>query len=887
MAFLRLCILSLALCAAAAGQAWAASAETRAFEAAWQSFEGAFYERAEAEFADFAAKYSASPRVPEAILHQAEARMKLGNLAGAIELLSERQASAGGLADRYLFTLAQAQSRQSNYVAAADALAELSRDYPQSLLRLEAVVGEAVARARVEDWARVSELLRQTNGVFQNLARANPTNDLVLRGQLLLSEAQLARQDTAGAEAALEPLGQAALRPEFEWQKEQLRCRIRLAESRWQDALNETTNLLAAAQRTGQSSLKAEATEMRATLLERLGSIDEAIATSRSNLVAGVPAERQRRALLKITELLLGRGRLTQAADTLQQFLTQFPKAEAADVALLTMGEMWLKEQLPGTGTNILNATTNQPAGTNGLERAITFLSRLTTNYPNSDYAGRAYLDLGWCFWASTNLPASRRAFQAALPRLTEPLDLATACFKLGDAEYEQHEFTNAVRDYRLVVDRYGENPAVRSNLLEQALYQVVRAGMQAGELGAATNALERLLQEFPTGFHTDRALLLAGPQITRAGNPEGVRELFEAFLSKAPGSELSARVRLAIARTYEQQEQWTNAIEVYDQWLESHTNHPEQARAEFCRAMAFFHAGQETNALSGFTNFIAHFPTNEFTPRAQFWLGDYQFRNGNFPEAEMYYRSLFKTWPGSELAYPAQMMAGRAAMARQGWNAAAECFTTLYKDTNCPTDLRLQALFAYGDYCLSRDSTNKLSDCREALSAYEGIWRWYPTNRLAPLALGQTAICYWQWALLSKDYDSATNALNGFEQVLTNSTLADAKARSIAKVGQGVVLEQMAQQKPGDDKEELLNRALNAYLDVFYDKVLRDGETPDLFWKKEAGLKAARLAEELQRWDSAIRVYAQLQEMIPVLRDRFGNKIAALRAHQTASDRP
>src|SRR5690348_8334181 len=80
----------------------AGAAEGQAFKAAEQEFADGFYQRAEADFADFIQKFPGSPRTSEAILYQAEARIKLGNYNGALSLLSAHRAQSGPLADWYL-----------------------------------------------------------------------------------------------------------------------------------------------------------------------------------------------------------------------------------------------------------------------------------------------------------------------------------------------------------------------------------------------------------------------------------------------------------------------------------------------------------------------------------------------------------------------------------------------------------------------------------------------------------------------------------------------------------------------------------------------------------------------------------------------------------------
>ncbi len=78
-----LCRWILVLTAAARRRAAAVrrrAAADRAFEAAVKAFRDTVYDRAEAGFAAFCQKYPASPRLAEAILLQAEARVALTQL---------------------------------------------------------------------------------------------------------------------------------------------------------------------------------------------------------------------------------------------------------------------------------------------------------------------------------------------------------------------------------------------------------------------------------------------------------------------------------------------------------------------------------------------------------------------------------------------------------------------------------------------------------------------------------------------------------------------------------------------------------------------------------------------------------------------------------------
>src|SRR6266446_7811403 len=849
--------------------------EQRAFESAVTNLSTGFYEPAEKDFREFVQTYTNSAHVPEAILLQAQALVKQTNYAAAIDLLTLRQSIAGTNADQYLFWVAEAHFQKGEYAVAADSFAKLIKDFPASARRLEAAIREATARAQLAQWPGVLALLRQTNGVFQSAASTNAGDKFVVQGYLLLSEAELAQQDPGAAERALKPLSKLLLPPRSTWQWHYLLGRIKLAQGKTEEALVSVTNMLAQAAEAGQLSLRADTIAFQASILERLGRIAEAIAAYTNNLAGAIPAERQSQALLKITELSLARNEIAEAVHMLNRFLDQYPTTAAADLAWLTLGELQLRQHVAGAETNRASVTANAPVATNYLQQAQASFEALAKGFPQSSFFGRGQLNLGWCFWLQNKFPEAEKAFATAVQRLPVSPEQAIGYFKLADAQFQQKSFTNALANYNAVIEKFSSLPEVKTNLFEPALYQSARAALAAGLPGAATNAVAKLLAWYPKGFHTERAALLAGQQVSQQGMPAEARKIFSELIAAAPGADLLPQVRLAIARTFEEEEKWSQAIGEYDGWLSAYTNREASAAALYYQARANFFDHRDTNALALFTNFVARFPTNEFTPLAQWWVAGYYYQHGDFPRAENQFQQIFQNWPASELAYQARMMAGRAAVASSVWTDAMLHFTNLISDLqHCPPDVRVQAMFAYGDTLMMKDSTNKVADYEEAVRVFSAICQLPATNRQIELAWGELANCYLQWAQSSGEYSLLTNALNAFQRVL-DSPSADATARSIATVGIGVVLEAQAEHKTAPDEQTaLLKLALDNYLRVFNGGHLLKGQEPNLSWTKRAGLDAGRLAEKLQWWSQAINVYQRLKELLPALSASFENRI-------------
>lgn len=841
------------------------SAEERAFAVALEKF-GTFPDSSEKDFAAFIQKYPNSVHVPEAILKQAQARLRAGQATGAIELLATNQNRADKLAPAYLYWLGRAHFQNQDYTSATNIWGEMLRKYPGDAESLDATIREADAFARLEQWPSVVQLLDRTNGLFQQAIRQGTVSETIASGYLLLGEAQLALGQLARLDRTLESLDKQTLSMDLKWQRDYLAARRQRAEGHLDDALKTSTALLA----TEDNTNRANGVTFQAGILEQLGNLEGAVNAYTNNLASGVPAAQQRLAILKITELDLKQNKLSDASQRLQNFLEQFPAPEPTDLAVLTLGEIRLKQALNGSNTNL-------PAGqTNVFQDALEQFNKILTAFTNSPLVGKAYLDKGWCLWSEGKIPESQDAFRNATEKLPFSEEQAEARFKWADTQFEAHDFADAVTNYNLIAAKYASLPEAKEHhLIERALYQSGRAALEQHDPVAATSALKNILEWYPNGFAGPSLLLLTGQGLAQQKNPAEARKLFAEFESRYPTNSLLPEVRLAIARSYEQEGNWNAAITNYDAWTSAFPQHYLMPQARFSIASDEYMAGQETNALTLFTNFITHFPKSELAQRAQWWVGDFYFRQGDYVTAEKNYQLVFQNtnWPPSELTYRAWMMAGSSSMARFDYKQAIIYFNTLLNRSDVPRDLQVQATMAYADATMNQDSTNKTQDLNDAIRSLQTIPQAQSNTWEAAQAWGRIGDCYFD--LGASDANQYTNAVKYYRKVF-ESPQALKSAKDEARFKLGATLEKQAALKTGAEQTDLLKQALNQYVDAFY-QGLHDTEKPSPFWTKKSGLAAAQLAESLQEWQSAYDVYQQLEQLLPVLAPSCEKRMAKI----------
>ncbi len=804
--------------------------------------------------------------------------------------------AAGKLTPEYHFWMAKARYLAGDFAKAAEgfaAVAKEAKDFPDFPRRLEAAYDEAEARSRMGDWAGVIRLLQEPNGAFRMAVADDPK--IAMMGSLLLGEALLQQGHYGQGEALIGALDASGMAPDLRWQQLYLLCRLQLAAGKAQTALDNSTNLieLAFGPRFGPSH-QAASVFLQARILEQLARPDDALPVYAKLLVDSQPPEVQREALLARTvDLTLTRDTPADAIQALETFIQQQPQARALDLARVSLGELYLKVYAspphPAAGTNapaaalantnsITNhyaAPSNTPA-TNTLGAALTNFTIVIRDFTNSTLLPKAHLDRGWCLWLAGDIAAARSDFEAAAGRLPLLRDEAVARFKLADAQFRLHDYDGAAANYALVLTN--KTPEITNALFDLALYQLAQADIQRGDTNGARQTVDKILTWYPVSLFGGRGQLLMGEDLNRKYDYANARAVFTNFLQRSPDSPLVAQVLYRIAQTYDLEGNRNEAISRYQQWVIRYAGDAFRPEVDFHLALARANAGLTNNALAGFTNFLARYPSNDLAPWALNSVADYYYNQGDFISAEKNYEELFQKYPfekypsAGDLSYQAQFWAGKSALARPvpGIEDATNYFLKLINDTNAPPALVAQGYFAMGDIFFLQFLANPANPTNlvQALNYISKLTNGAPTNAIAVEALGRLGDYYLQWAVKSTNGDAYTYVKPIYDAILAFPPAAVSAAdRCQAEVGLGVVAEQ----------ERHPQLALEHYYNVVYKF---DPAHFDPYWVQVAGVSAARICEEQQHWKEALNLYERLRNLVPALRPVLEKKMAAAQAH-------
>src|SRR5205814_4042568 len=114
---------------------------------------------------------------------------------------------------------------------------------------------------------------------------------------------------------------------------------------------------------------------------------------------------------------------------------------------------------------------------------------RVITNSPQSALLGKAQLNKGWALWADGKKAQSQAAFKLATEELPHSAEQAVGRLKLADTQFFQRDYTNALLNFRRVLEDYSDVPRVKDVLAEQALYQIARVSLETGDVTGENEA--------------------------------------------------------------------------------------------------------------------------------------------------------------------------------------------------------------------------------------------------------------------------------------------------------------------------------------------------------------------------------------------------------------
>ncbi len=200
-------------------------------------------------------------------------------------------------------------------------------------------------------------------------------------------------------------------------------------------------------------------------------------------------------------------------------------------------------------------------------EAAALFAS-LPAKFPKSEYAGKAALFAGTCYYLAGSLDEAAKWLAQGLAVGGETG--AEAGHWLAKTQLKQKKFDEAAKTAAQSLPLAGEGPLAANLLLDQAeaLYG------QEGKRKDAAAGYIAVAQKFPQHAVAPQALYLAGFTLLGVGDNAGALVQAEAFLKAYPSDALTPEVKFVAAEADLQLGKYPEAEKLFDDLLAGQAGH-------------------------------------------------------------------------------------------------------------------------------------------------------------------------------------------------------------------------------------------------------------------------------------------------------------------------
>jgi len=508
--------------------------------------------------------------------------------------------------------------------------------------------------------------------------------------------------------------------------------------------------------------------------------------------------------------------------------------------------------------------------GLNRLDDAIAIMDETVFTLASQPQAARAQLELSDLLRAQKQYEKATDAYQRYLESFSDAAGQRHALYSKAWCLWELGRYAESALTFEKAY-----NALSNQSLREQALIKAADSYYMNGQYRLAATTYEKAMAEYARSPEYPNMMYQTAESYARAGDSTNAVAYLLRVVESFPDKDIAEVGMKRLARFYEEQKKWDNAIDVYDKFMvrfnrsdrypdvlfdramlyyrlakyqesladferlrEEFPDSRSAVRADFMRGWCHYQLGDTAKAIQIGNRFLSRNKDSEWAPEVAFWLAEHEFNTLNYGVAESNFFAIATSPASNYLAEKSLYWAGRSAAEQKAYRRAIDYFTQLTRQyTN--SVLIPEARFAQGD------ALTEIGDFAGAILAYEEIIKLYPGSPLVVRALGRVGDC--QFTLGSDRPERYQDSIASLRAVLSHPLVTrDLALQAEYKLAR-------AYEKLGRPEE-----AVTHYLNVVYDWLSgRDAGIPvDEVWFVRSAFSAATIKESVQAWGEAITIY-------------------------------
>lgn len=389
--------------------------------------------------------------------------------------------------------------------------------------------------------------------------------------------------------------------------------------------------------------------------------------------------------------------------------------------------------------------------------QAIRKLRELQSRFPNSRYADEAQYLIGWINFQLGDFNEAVNEYKALFNKYPRSALRPIAYYSIGDSYFNIGNYDSALEFYTKLIDEYpntryvfdavngiqyayvakdqpdravavmdrfvDDNP--NSEFSDDVLFKKGEIYYSLGNYREAKEAYADFIDRYPSSTFAANAHYWIGKSSAILGEQADAKENFKRVYEAYPNSEVGLSSVLELGKIYREEENYEDAVELYDRASGIYNSSSNQAELIYEKAVVQVKAGQIQEAYRTFNEVITYNDGTLFADKSKIELGLLELERGGYENAELVFSELGQRRT-DDLGAQAQYYYGVTLLEQEKTREAIAALVRVRSVFSGYDEWYTKSLMKLGDAYV------KINDKRQAREMYRAVISRHPNDDIA-----------------------------------------------------------------------------------------------------------------------------------------------------------
>jgi TolA-binding protein len=313
----------------------------------------------------------------------------------------------------------------------------------------------------------------------------------------------------------------------------------------------------------------------------------------------------------------------------------------------------------------------------NNLGKSIYYFEKAYLKYPDVPFVDVVLYQLGRMYFLIKNQEQGIKKLNELFVKFPSSELADDAIFAIADNFLKLEKHSDAISYYKLGIEKYPNSPKLYRakynlawalyligmedeaksrfsyiikncedpELRAASLFRIGDIRLARKEYESAIEAYSTVLRQYPKSISSKHAQYRIGIAYFRTGNFRSAMKTFTQFLKNYPNSPIKKDVLFQMAIALYNDKRYDKALELFESLINNNYISEEiRWRSKYQIAWIYLQMGEEEQAIKRFDRFVLKYPESEVTPGVLYWLAQHFIEKNNLKSATKYLEMIVDT---------------------------------------------------------------------------------------------------------------------------------------------------------------------------------------------------------------------------------------------------